>query len=167
MNQARNKKSLSFDPSRSIKRAKANVGQEFSWSLKVGRKTYRWTSNKSRIDLIRKGLPYSAIENISDKANLPIKRVLALVELPQTTYNKKKKDKELLDKRDAEVILVLSEVLDLGLIVFNQEKDKFHRWLKKTNISLGGVSPESLFDSLTGIEDVRNALQRLEYGNFS
>ena len=69
--------------------------------------------------------------------------------------------------RDSEVILVLIEVLDFGLEVFNNEKEKLQRWLKKPNPSLGSVTPESLFDSITGIQEVRNALNRLEYGNMA
>jgi uncharacterized protein (DUF2384 family) len=60
-------------------------------------------------------------------------------------------------------VLVLTELLDFGYEVFNFEKDKFQRWLQKPNISLGGVTPESLFDSLTGIQEVSNSLNRLEY----
>jgi putative toxin-antitoxin system antitoxin component (TIGR02293 family) len=85
----------------------------------------------------------------------------------QTTYNKKKREHDLLSERDSEVILFLSEALDFGLEVFNNEKDKFQRWLKKPNLSLGGVAPESLFDCITGIQEVRNALNRLEYGNMA
>ena len=103
----------------------------------------------------------------ADIADLPVKQVLNLMGVPQTTYNKKKREKELLSKRDSELILVLTEVLDHGLDVFNNEKEKFTRWLKKPNISLGGASPDSLFDSLTGIQEVRNSLNRIESGNMS
>ena len=64
-------------------------------------------------------------------------------------------------------MLVLSELLDFGLSVFNSEEEKFYRWLKKPNISLGNVTPESLFDSLTGIQEVKNSLTRLEFGNMA
>jgi putative toxin-antitoxin system antitoxin component (TIGR02293 family) len=98
---------------------------------------------------------------------LPVKQVLHLFGVPQTTYNKKRRDNDLLSGRDSEIILVLTELLDLGIEVFNNEAEKFQRWLKKPNISLGGVTPESLFDSLTGIQEVRNSLNRLEYGNLA
>ncbi|TDN94981.1 putative toxin-antitoxin system antitoxin component (TIGR02293 family) [Salegentibacter sp. 24] len=91
-----------------------------------------------RVALIREGLPYEAIEFISDKSNLTIKQVLHLLDLPQTTYNKRKRDKNLLSGRDSETILVLTELLEYGLNVFNGEKEKFQRWLQKPNISLGG-----------------------------
>lgn len=74
---------------------------------------------------------------------------------------------DLLSGRNSEVVLVLTELLDFGLEVFNNEAEKFHRWLKKPNPSLGGVTPESLFDSLKGIQEVRNSLNRLEHGNMA
>ncbi len=98
---------------------------------------------------------------------MPVKQILNLLRVPQTTYNKKKKDKDLLSGRDSEVILVLTELLDFGINVFNNEDEKFQRWLKKPNISLGGVTPESMFDSLTGIQEVSSCLNRLEYGNMA
>ena len=57
--------------------------------------------------------------------------------------------------------------MDFGSEVFNNEEDKFQRWLKKQNISLGGNSPESLLDSATGIQEVKNCLYRIEYGNLA
>ena len=157
----------SFNPKSIIYRAgSANVKSQ-KWSLEVPGKTYVWSSKMDRVSIIREGLPYESIETISKRANLPIKQVLHLMDLSQTTYNKKKRDKDLLSGRDSEIVLVLTELLDFGLDVFNFEKDKFQRWLKKPNISLGGATPESLFDSLTGIQEVRNSLNRLEYGNLA
>ena len=87
--------------------------------------------------------------------------------LPQTTYNKKRREKSLLNGRDSEVILLLTELVDYGIEVFNQEEDKFQRWMKKPNYSLGNNTPESLLDSNTGIQEVRNCLNRIEFGNFA
>lgn len=133
----------------------------------MGEREYVWASRMDRIRIIRSGLPYESIDVISKRVNIPIKQALQIFGMPQTTYNKKKKDNDLLSGRDSEVVLVLTELLDFGLDVFNEEKEKFHRWLKKSNTSLGGVSPESLFDSITGIQEVRNNLNRLEFGNMA
>ena len=54
-----------------------------------------------------------------------------------------------------------------GIEVFNQEEDKYLRWMKKPNYSLGNNTPESLLDSNTGIQEVRNCLNRIEFGNFA
>lgn len=154
-----------YNPKKSIQRAKT-VHQP-KWRIKISADEYIWSNKMDRVDILRKGLPYEAIEVISKRADLPVKQILKLFGVPQTTYNKKKKDKDLLSNRDSEMILVLTELLDFGLEVFNNEAEKFHRWLKKPNISLGTATPESLFDSITGIQEVRNSLNRLEYGNLA
>ena len=120
-----------------------------------------------RVNIIRTGVPYATIDVISKRINLPIKEVLHIFGLPQTTYNKKRREKSLLSGRDSEIVLLLTELLDFGLEVFNNEEEKFQRWMKKENISLGGNSPESLLDSITGIQEVKNCLNRIEYGNLA
>ena len=160
-------KSKAIDPKKSIHRARVNKATNPKWSIEVADGEYAWSTKMDRVEIIRNGLPYESIEVISRRVNLPVKQVLQFLDIAQTTYNKKKKDKDLLTGRDSEVILVLTELLDFGIEVFNHEKEKFQRWLKKPNISLGGVTPESLFDSLTGIQEVKNSLNRLEHGNMS
>lgn len=170
MNESKEKLSSKYkalDPSKSIERAEYSRSENPSFNMVVSDVSYSWSTRMERVNIIRKGLPYETIEVISTRVDSPIKDILQLLGIPQTTYNKKKKDKDLLTGRDSEVVLVLSELLDFGLEVFNQEKEKFQRWLKKPNISLGGVTPESLFDSLTGIQEVKNILNRLEYGNMA
>lgn len=156
-----------FDPKPGIKRARAGKAAGPKWHIKLSDGNYAWGTQMDKVNLIRKGLPYESIEVISGRADLPVRHILHLFGVPQTTYNKKKRDKDLLSSRDSEVVLELAELLDFGLDVFNKEKEKFQRWLKKPNISLGGVAPESLFDSLTGIQEVKNSLNRLEYGNMA
>lgn len=157
-----------FDPQRSIQRAERRKANKGIWTIKLASgKKINWTSKMDRVKIIRRGLPYNTIEIVSSNANLSIKQVLQLLDIPQTTYNKKKKENDLLSGRDSEIILVLVEVLEYGLQVFNNEKEKFYRWLKKPNISLGGEAPEKLFDSLTGIQEVQNSLNRVEYGNLA
>lgn len=160
-------KTKALDPNKNVHRARIRKADSPKWSIVVAEDKYSWTTKMDRVDIIRNGLPYESIEVISTRTNLPVKQVLHLLGVAQTTYNKKKRDKDLLTGRDSEVVLVLTELLDFGLEVFNNEKEKFQRWLKKPNISLGGVSPQSLFDSLTGIQEVRNSLNRLEYGNMA
>lgn len=129
--------------------------------------TYPRFDRAARMKLIRERMPFDILESLVKRSGLSIKLFLQRLDMPQTTYNKKKRENALLDRRDSELVLVLAEVLDYGLEVFNGEEGKFHRWLKKSNHSLGGVSPESLFDSITGIEEVKYALDRIEFGAFA
>ncbi len=127
-------------------------------------KTYRWTNNMERIRVIREGIPYDSLDFISSQLNVSVKAALAIVGMPQTTYNKKKNDHSLLDQRNSELILLIIELIQYGQEVFNQEKEKYQRWLKKPNSSLGGQTPESMLDTTSGIEEVRKCLSRIEYG---
>lgn len=156
-----------YNPRKSIERARSRKGNSPRWKITVTEGEFTWTTRMDRVAILREGLPYDSIEYISKRVGLPVKRVLSLLGVPQTTYNKKKRDKDLLSRRDSEVILILTELLDFGIEVFNNEKEKFQRWLIKPNISMGGVTPESLFDSFTGIQEVKNCLNRLEYGNLA
>lgn len=160
-------RSRALDPKKRIHRARIRKDERPTWSIEVAEVKFTWTTKMDRVDIIRNRLPYESIEVISSRTNLPVKQILHLLGVAQTTYNKKKKENDLLTGRDSEVVLVLTELLDFGLEVFNNDKEKFQRWLKKLNISLGGVSPESLFDSLTGIQEVKNSLNRIEYGNMA
>ncbi len=162
-----NIKTIPFNTKESIKRATSIKKARKGSAIETEGKTYFWTSNMERINVIRDCIPYRSIEIISKRLNLPIKSVLSMVGMPQTTYNKKIGENSLLDSRKSELIVLITELLDFGVEVFNNEEEKFQRWLKKPNLSLGGNSPESLLDTTTGIDEVKFALNRIEFGNFA
>lgn len=137
------------------------------YKFKINKKNYQWSNTREKIAVIRGGLPYSAIEAISKQTKIPVKHYLNSLQIVQTTYNNKKKNNDILSKQDSEFIIELIELYYFGLSVFNNETEKFQRWLRKPNISLGGISPDSMFDSLTGINEVKKALNRIEYGNMA
>ena len=156
-----------FDPKISVERARIAKISPVQWRLKSEGHEYIWSTKLERVSIIRAGIPYAAIDVIGKRINIPVKEVLQMIGLPQTTYNKKRREKSMLSGRDSELILLLTELLDFGIEVFNNEEEKFQNWLKKQNISLGGNSPESLLDSVTGIQEVKNCLNRIEYGNLA
>ena len=127
---------------------------------------FQWSNYEEKIELIRNGLPYGAIEFLSYKAKVSNKTILTLLNITKTTYNRKKNNQDKLDTRDTEMVLMIAEILDYGVKVFNNETKKFQRWLKKPNISLGNTTPLGLFDSNTGINEVRNILNKIDSGNF-
>lgn len=140
---------------------------DVGYKIRVNKRVFKWSNNDEKIALIRVGLPYAAIEAISKHTKIPVIHYLKSLEIVQTTYNKKKKSDSILSKQDSEFIVELIELYEYGLSVFNNESDKFQRWLRKPNISLGNTSPDSLFDSLTGIREVKRALNRIEFGNMA
>ena len=137
------------------------------WVIFADGKEYTWSNRMERVKIIREGVPYDTIEVISEKLDRPVKSILSMVGIAQTTYNKKKGEHSLMDSRDSELVVLITELIDYGQMVFNHENDKFQRWLNKPNLSLGGKSPESLLDTITGIDEVKFCLNRIEYGNFA
>lgn len=163
----RTEKTLPFNTKKSIKKAAGISSNLKSWRIDSEGEIYEWSNKMERVRVIRKGIPYHSIDIISKRLKSPIKSVLSIVGMPQTTYNKKKSEHSLLDSRDSELIILITELLDYGIEVFNNEEEKFQRWLKKPNLSLGGNTPESLLDTTTGIDEVKFSLNRIEFGNFA
>jgi putative toxin-antitoxin system antitoxin component (TIGR02293 family) len=160
-------KTMPFDTRKSIRKATGISNTAKNFEIDSDSRTYVWSNKMERIGIIRQGIPYYSIEIISKRLNRSVKSVLSIVGIPQTTYNKKKGEQSLLDSRNTELILLITELIDFGLDVFNHEDEKFQRWLKKPNMSLGGNTPDSLFDTTTGIDEVKFALNRIEFGNFA
>lgn len=156
-----------FNPSKSIKRGNLSGGKSSPSRLISQENIYTWNSPMEKVDIIRKGIPYRSIEAVGQRMDAPVKQILTLLGVPQTTYNKKKKENSLLNGRDSEIIILLNELIDFGNNVFNNEEKKFQRWIKKPNLSLGNNTPESLLDSTTGIQEVMNCLNRIEFGNLA
>ena len=123
-------------------------------------------SSEQRLSVIRGGLPYSFVELLAVQANIPVREVLEWLQLPQTTYNKRKRDNEPMSRRDTELLLEIADTLFFGLDAFNNEADKSYAG-SKAQSSLGGITPLSCFDAITGVKMVRNALARLAYGNLA
>ena len=149
---------------------KDSVDSEFGRSYQSLGSAYASThggTTMERIAMIREGLAYEVIEEVGNKGGLPIHRMLSYLGLAQTTYNKRKREKAKLSVRDAEIVMLLSELLDYGLMVFNNERDKFCDWLSTSSRSIGGSAPYDLFDTITGLNVVRGALDRIEYGTYA
>lgn len=138
-----------------------------TWMLASDRELISWSNASERLAAIRAGIPYDAIAHFSEQLQVPIKRTLSWLHMPQTTYNKNKASQALLSSGDSERLVLLTELIALGNHVFNGEKEKFKRWLMKPNLSLGGLEPLQYFDTVSGILEVKNALHRLDSGNFA
>jgi len=59
------------------------------------------------------------------------------------------------------------EVLNYGLEVFNNEIDKFQRWLTTQCPAIGDCYPLELLDDDEGLKQVENVLHRINYGIYS
>lgn len=157
-----------FDIKRSVKEIrKRGYSEKSKVTLAIGGKKYEWSNPIERVSTIRSGFPYEVLEDIADKLNWPIKDVLEIIGIPQTTYNKKKKEKAIMDTHESELALMIVELLDFGFEVFNHEKEKFQRWFLKPNLSFEGNTPKSFLDTFSGIQEIKSCLQRVEFGIYA
>lgn len=138
-----------------------------SWTIATDGAVVSWSNRKERIEVIRAGVPYGALESLGKRMGQPVKIVLGLLGMPQTTYNKRKAEGQLLDPRHGEWALQLVELLDQGEETFNGNWDRFQRWLLQPNVALGDSQPLQLLDTLSGMEEVKNCLHRMEFGNMA
>lgn len=160
-------KTTAFNTKRSIRKENSNHSINKKWDLIADGLTYSWSNSFDRVRLIREGIPYESIEFIAKQINCSVKTILELVGIPQTTYNKKKGSHSKLDNRHSELVLKTLELIDYGFEVFNHEDEKFQGWLKTQNITLGNEMPLNFLDTISGIDEVRNCLNRIEFGNFA
>ena len=58
------------------------------------------------------------------------------------------------------------KLLKYGIQVFNGELEKFSNWLLKPNMSLGNQIPNELIQTVEGLREVKNCLDKIENGNF-
>jgi hypothetical protein len=69
-----------YDPKRSIQRARNP-----KWRLKLSEGEYEWSTQMDRVNIIRKGLPCESFEVSSKRTDLPVKQVLQLFGIPQSS----------------------------------------------------------------------------------
>lgn len=64
------------------------------------------------------------------------------------------------------MINLKKELIEYGESVF-EDKARFESWLTTKSKALGGIKPESLLKNADGIQNVKDALGRIEHGTFS
>ena len=58
------------------------------------------------------------------------------------------------------------EILEYGLVVFNNESDKFERWLQKPHSCLK-FTPKEMLETEDGLKQVKHCLDIIEYSLFT
>lgn len=82
------------------------------------------------------------------------------------TFNSYKANNIVLDATTSEKLLKLFALYDKGLQVFGST-EALNAWLGGRAAGLGGQVPETLLDTITGINIVTEELTRIEYGDIA
>lgn len=129
------------------------------------KRAQRYHSRLDLIPLVRKGLPYQALERVGGRLDMSVETTAKFLRLPVRTLARRK-ETGTLDANQSEKLLRLAEIGARAVDVFG-DVDKARAWLQRPNRALGGVAPLSILDTGIGAEEVLTVLGRIEYGVFS
>ena len=122
-------------------------------------------STGHKLAIINEGIKKKDLKKIIFYTNTTTKQFTKYIHITERTLQNKK-DNDTLSQEASERALLIVELYKKGEEVLGSKKI-FKKWLDTENISLGGVTPESLLNSIFGIEFIRDMLGRIEYGMFA
>lgn len=123
----------------------------------------------NRLALIAKarlGLSRSMAETIANQIGLTDKEMAYILNISERTYRRNQAD-SVLDYQASERLLLLSDLVEHGLSVFDGRADVLNHWLRSSLPELGRQTPLALLDSVSGFGLVDDVLGRIEHGVFS
>jgi putative toxin-antitoxin system antitoxin component (TIGR02293 family) len=117
-------------------------------------------------DAIKRGLPFSALEKVSETVALNWNDVITLVASSSRTMARRKAKGQRLSTTESDRLARLARIYARALEVL-EDKEKARRWLHKPNRSLGGRVPLQVINTDIGALEVERVLGRLEHGIFA
>ncbi len=122
----------------------------------------KFDSPRSKLKTIKVGLLASAITDLIELTGTNQAHVAHLLSVTEPTLRKYIKNHKQLDSNKSEHIIELFELTEKGMDTFGS-LEEFKKWLDYPNINFD-EAPMKLLDTITGINMVKNALLRLDYG---
>jgi putative toxin-antitoxin system antitoxin component (TIGR02293 family) len=118
----------------------------------------------SRIERVRAGLPYKALESLQEAAGLNQVEVAAVVGITERTFTRRKQEGRL-TPTESDRVDRIARLLELATKVLEDEENA-RTWVHRPNRGLGGKTPLELLDTDLGVRVVENVLMRIEYGTY-
>jgi len=120
---------------------------------------------KAEMGLVRKGIKPTLIEAFFNQEKLPIKEILAKLNISSSTYFAKKKHHKTLDSYSTEKFIRLISIVAKANKILGQ--DEARRWIYSKIPSLDNETPIDLLDTEVGHRLVLQALLQIEHGIYS
>ena len=114
------------------------------------------------VDMVRSGLPYSALESLMDLVGLSADSVFASLAIPKRTLARRK-DQARLSAGESDRLLRLARVVTFADEVFGDMR-RVSAWMRKPNRALGDTTPLSQMDTDVGVRQVESVLGRIAHG---
>lgn len=115
--------------------------------------------------VVRRGLPYSALEAVMANLELGREEISPLLHLPLRTFSRRKREHRL-NPDESDRLVRLARVAAQAVEVLGDAR-RAAGWLKRPNRALGGDTPLDLLDTDLGARQVEAELGRIEHGVYS
>lgn len=116
-----------------------------------------------RIDLVRKGLPASAVQSAADYMVMSQKDLLSAIRIPVSTLTLRTRSRKPLSPEESDKLIRLAEAVKRAIAVFGKGAEG-KAWLNEPIVSLGGRRPVDLLDTQDGFDLVMRTLGRIQFG---
>lgn len=117
-------------------------------------------------DLLRKGLPYSSIESLSQTLGIQASTITKVIGINPRTLLRRKEGSKNFTHVESDRLYRLAKVVSMAIDVIGS-REKAKTWLLRPNMALGGEVPIDLLDTEVGERQVEEVLGRVLHGIYS
>ena len=129
-----------------------------------------------RIAAVRAGLPASLLPQIAEQMSMTLDRLYGILSVPRATAIRKVTGRKTLSLPESERLLALASLANRVQDIVREsgvDGGAFNafawtgRWLGRPNAALGGVTPESLMDTIEGRALVAQLVEQMQSGAYA
>ncbi len=117
----------------------------------------------SRAELMRKGLPYHALQEFQDHAGLTQVQISKAFGIPRRTITHRKA-LGVLSPYESDRLYRGARVFAMAVELFEGDMDAAREWMISPEVALGGRPPLDLIGTDIGAQEVARLIERLEEG---
>jgi len=130
----------------------------------------KWTGVKAihpteLIRQIQRGLPFSELETLQNKIDLPLEQLAAKLSISRSTLQRRRSAGRL-SPDESDKVLRFARLLEHATDIFG-DTERARAWLKFPQRGLGGAVPLDYAETEIGAREVDNLLGRIDYGVYS
>jgi putative toxin-antitoxin system antitoxin component (TIGR02293 family) len=115
---------------------------------------------------VERGISVSSLTRFQRNIDLPQKRLLEVVQIPQRTMTRRRKEGRLRPD-ESDRLLRASRLFGRVIELFEGDAEAARRWLSSPQTVLGGAIPWDLAKTELGSREVEAAIGRIEHGVFA
>ncbi|UCH27369.1 MAG: DUF2384 domain-containing protein [Trueperaceae bacterium] len=124
------------------------------------------TSSLQVIERLDEGLATDSVVRLASHLELPVGRVLELVDIKSSTFHDRKKRRRRLSPEESGRVYRLAKVVEAAEAYF-EEGGAARRWLSHPKVALGGKAPLAVSRTAEGADYVIKLLGRMAHGVIS